>query len=528
MKSSKVPVIVLALVLLALIAVPLVIFFAPVGNGGRDAVPGAPYPHAGPVAQSDRDFANLLSQAEALVEERMRAALRAEQLGFDRYQRYRTDLDRARDLYQRGRNEAARERLQRLVEEGEAEIAAIEAREQALSDAESLAARLQENSHLEAHFQNGYREARSLFAQGQSALQRADYVSAKQSFEATAERLDALEEAAEAQAESWLQAARDALADGQVGRAREAYEQALSFVPKHADALAGLAEVESLVTVEAELVAINKLEQAGELDAALAQLETLLQAMPENSLLQARQEALREAILKREHAAALQVAAAAAETGDLDAQIAALERALDLIADPATLEQLRAAVAKRDQLRLETLLSDAFDALRGADYANARDLYREALALKSDSTEAKEGLERSARLLIAEVEFRENLTSAQRLANEGRYPMAASFFNRAMATRPANLPETDTERTLRTTLERQSKQVAVTLRSDNQTHVSIVGVLPPERFRSKELKLYPDVYRIRGTRRGQPDVEMELRVSVDQEPVSLTVIADGK
>ncbi len=528
MKSSKAPVIIIALVLIALIAIPLVIFFAPVGNGGRDSVPMGTSPAGVPLTSADNDLRALLNQAESLVEERMSAAVRMEQLALDRYQRYRSDLDRARDLSQRGRIEPARGRLQRLIQEGEAEMSAIEARAKALASSQSIGMRLRQSAHLASHFKTSYEAIRKHFGEGQSAIESANYARANESFAAALERLDALEESAQAQAKSWMQSAQEAVANGELGAARQAFEKVLSLVPGHNEAAAGLAEVEALLAVESQLQEIRQLEQAGDLDAALAMVLDLLVGRPGNPLLQGRQKALQEAIRKRDHAAALQAARVAAEAGDWDAQIAALEQALDLIADPSTLQQLREALAHRDRLRLEALLADGFASLRAAEYARARELYREALTINPESSEAKEGLERSARLLIAEIEFRENLASAQRLVGEGRFPMAASFFNRAMATRPANLPETDNERNLRNTLERQSKQVTVTLRSDNQTHVSIVGVFPPERFRSKELTLYPDVYRVRGTRRGQPDVEMQLRVSVDNAPVSLTVIADGR
>lgn len=525
MKSSKGPVIVLAVVLLALIAVPLFLFFAPVGNGGRDPLPIVP--GALPSTQ-EGDLAELLNRATHLVEDRMSAAVRNQRLALDRLQRYRGDLDRVRDAVSRGRTTQARERLERLLAEGEAEMAAIEARDEALALSESLTTRIANNRHLAAHYEQSFSDIQERFEQGKAALRQADYATALEQFESVAERLDALRETATAQANSWLADAEQALREGRIQRAKEAFEKVLSLIPEQADANAGLADLEALAAMESELSRIQQMQQAGELDAALAALAPLLEQAPDNPTLRARQKALQDSILDRDHSAALTDAEAAAAAGDLDGQIAALERALDLKADNATLQLLRDAVAARDKQRLESILSDAFTALRAAQYSEARDLYRQALELDSNSAEAKEGLERAARLLIAEIEFRENLASAQRMANEGRFPMAASFFNRAMATRPANLPETDAERHLRTTLERESKQVTVTIRSDNQTHVSIVGVMRPEQFRSRELTLYPDVYRIRGTRRGQPDVEKELRVSVEQGAVTVTVIADGR
>jgi tetratricopeptide (TPR) repeat protein len=528
MKSSKAPVIIIAIVLLALIAIPLVIFFTPTGNGGRNAVPVMPNSSGTIHIPVENELKSLLNIAEDLVENRMREAVRTGQFGLDRYQRYRNDLDRASDLLQRGRIGPARERLQRLLSDGEKEIAAIEMREKALSTLQSIAMRLQQNQHLKVHFQNSFKEIQDLLSEGQTALQRFDYTGAHENFDAAYKLLDVLEEAALIQAEVWIEAAQNAIDNGELRPAREAFEKVLSYLPDHREATMGLAEVVALEGVEEEIQTISQLEQEGDLDAALAKIAEVIASMPENPLLKMRKKALQDAIRERDYTKAMEAAQVAAQAGDLDGQIVALERALNLKADEFTLQQLREAVAHRDRARLEDLLANAFSALRSADYVNARDLYRQALTLNPQSNEASEGLERSARLLIAEIEFRENLASARRLADQGRFPMSASFFNRAMKTRPANLPETEDERSLRSTLERQSQQVALTLRSDNQTFVSIVGVFPPERFRSKDLMLYPDVYRIRGTRKGQPDVEIEIRVNVENGPISLTVIADGR
>ena len=58
----------------------------------------------------------------------------------------------------------------------------------------------------------------------------------------------------------------------------------------------------------------------------------------------------------------------------------------------------------------------------------------------------------------------------------------------------------------------QSQQVGLQVISDKKTYVSLIGVFAPERFKEKDLKLYPDVYKLMGTRKGYRSIEIEIKV----------------
>ena len=105
-------------------------------------------------------------------------------------------------------------------------------------------------------------------------------------------------------------------------------------------------------------------------------------------------------------------------------------------------------------------------------------------------------------------------SKAERRIAEGRYPLAAKLFNEALLSRPAKLsPEAlEKEEAIRSQLEAQSRKVIVNVTSDKRTHVSIIGVLPPERFKTMDLNLFPDVYKVRGRRQGYRPLEIDLKV----------------
>ncbi len=520
MSQKKGPVIFIAAIFLGLILVPVFIFFGPgVGGGGSRAE--QPPQHGGSARASDLE--ELARQARLLVSDRLAAALRRGEIDLETMGEFNRQLQRAEDLQSRGRGDQARAQFEQLIESAETELARFELADKARSLEASLSAQLAELAPLQSRFPNAYAATQSVFEEGKQALAQNAFSAAVDAFEETEERVQELAERGVAVVQQLLETGDARLKDLALEAASEAYEDALRIDAGNRKAIQGLEKVSALEGIQEEIAAIDLLIADGRLDAALRATEALLETRPDNPVLSDRRKSIRDLINARDFENLLAEADAAEERGDLVAAIDALEAALEIRADSSLVDRLRRIVEERRQIKLETTLGAAFARLQAADYPAARDLYREALSIDESSEEAQQGLERSARLLIAEVEFRENLEAAARTAEAGRFPLAATFFNRAMATRPSNLPETERERSLRQELEVQSEQVTVTIRSDNRTFVSIIGVLPPEQFRTKELSVFPDVYKVRGTRRGEADVEIELRVNAREGPKTITV-----
>jgi tetratricopeptide (TPR) repeat protein len=274
-----------------------------------------------------------------------------------------------------------------------------------------------------------------------------------------------------------------------------------------------------------EVAAIRELEQSGDLEAALEMVNALLEARPENRFLLGKQAALEAQLRDQEFQRLVAESVDFEAADDLESAIASLKSALDLKADPAQSERLARLESVFQARQLERLLADGFAALEAARYEEARDLYRAATDLAPDSEEAQTGLEKASSLYLAEIRYRQNLGAAARYIEDGRFPLAARLFNEAMTSRPnAVAPEqAAAEEDIRQTLEAQSEEVTVTLRSDRRSFVSVIGVQAPDRFRERELRLFPDVYKVRATRSGYRTVEMDLKVDATQPPPTLTV-----
>ena len=167
--------------------------------------------------------------------------------------------------------------------------------------------------------------------------------------------------------------------------------------------------------------------------------------------------------------------------------------------------------------------------MKAGSYDGARKLYREAVALAPESKEARTGLEKASSLYLANIRYTQNITSAAKYLKQGRYPRAAKFFNDAMTSRPSSIPpsQIQEESRIRTELALQSQQIGMRIVSDKKTYVSIIGVVAPDRFKEKDLKLYPDVYKLKGTRKGYRSIEMEIKVD-SRSPKEIEVICTEK
>ena len=112
----------------------------------------------------------------------------------------------------------------------------------------------------------------------------------------------------------------------------------------------------------------------------------------------------------------------------------------------------------------------------------------------------------------------------------GRYPLAAKFFNKALSSRPSQLAKAQQakESTIREILERESQPVPVRVLSDKKTYVSLTGVFPPERVESKDLSLFPDVYTLKGTRKGYRTIERTIQIDSTQSGTDIRIQCSEK
>jgi len=531
MSRSKGPVVFVAVALCALIVLPVLILLivrgggAAAGGGGGGAPPtenGRP--------SADFDLRRLAERAEGLVEGEMADALRRGDVSLDFMADLKRGAEKGREALVKGDRERARKLYGEVVQTAEAKLEQLKLAEKARALNDTVYAELERLDYLEPVFANSFKEAKATYNEALRDLNVGGYAESVDGFEMAGAILGDLEARGVQRIGGLLDAGNEALGDYELAAARKAFESVLEIQPENGKAKEGLARIEALEGIEDEVREVRELEEAGKLEAALARLEALARTHPGNAFITGQIETIQAKIRDRDFKAAVARADAAEAEGDLAAAIAGLEDALKLKESTDVSERLAALKERYKATRLEALLSDGFEALKAGRYENARDAYKEAVDLAPDSKEARAGYEKASSLFLANIRYTQNLANAEKYIEEGRFPLASKFFNEAMAARPNKVSSVQAKREadIRKTLETQNKEVPVLITSDNRTFVSIIGVLPPGKLRSEELKLFPDVYTVRGQRDGYKDVEIEFKVDATKPMPKIEVVADER
>lgn len=528
MSRSKKPVIVVAIFLGALMLLPLTIWMVSKAGGSGGSNSSGQSGSGGGRSETqivDYDLNQLADKVEKLLSEDIAEAVQKGDISLDLVADLKKEADKAESDLRSGKLLRAKERFLSVITSAENELAAIAAADKARALKDSTYAELQRLESLRAPFENTYREAVESYNQALRSLEAGEFVQSVEQFELAGAILGELEARSIQQVANLLEAAEAALEKYDLVPAREAFQAALEIDSANKAAKEGLAMVAALEGIADAVKAIRALENEGKFEEALAGLDRLAAEHPDNPFIENLRRSLEKRILARDFNKLIESSKVAEAAGDLSAAIADIEAALELKEDTAQQERLAGLQKKYKAARLETLLADGFQALKAGRYEAARNLYKEAVALDSDSKEARNGLEKASSLYLANIRYSQNVASAERYIEEGRYPLAAKLFNQAMTSRPAKLAPSQAkkEETIRKTLEAQSKEVPVTVESDGRTYVSIIGVLPPDRFKEKDLKLFPDVYKIRGTRKGHKEVEKEFKVDATKGSQTISV-----
>lgn len=527
MTRNKKPAIIVAALLTALIIIPvaLLLLSRTGGSSGGSAAQndGARADAASEVA--DFDLRQLANRAQALIEEELAEALRQNDITLDFMSGIKRDAERAADAAARGRLEQARADYEKVIETAEARLSAIELAERAREMSESTFSELERLEPLKASFENTYDESVAKYNSGLSALNAGEYATAVDDFEMSQAILGDLEARSIQQIGAFLDAGNEALEGYELETARRAFDSVIELEADNPEAREGLAMVEALDGISDAVAAIRELEDAGQLEEALEAMDRLAELNPENPFIEKQRQSLKDRIAERDFRELVAQSEEEEAAEEFALAIASLEAALEIKTSPEQEDRLSDLKELYKATRLEILLEDGYAALNAGRYEAARNFYKEATALAPDSKEARTGLEKASSLYLANIRYSQNLEAAAKYIEEGRFPLAAKLFNEAMASRPSKVTASQSAEasSIREVLEAQSEEVAVTVRSDRRTYVSLIGVFPPDRFREKELKLFPDVYKFRGTRPGYEPVEIEYKVDATQSNATITV-----
>ena len=316
-----------------------------------------------------------------------------------------------------------------------------------------------------------------------------------------------------------------ALAGNDAALARSQFELALRIEPGNAAAQNGLARAASLPEVIAAMRRGDAHEQDGELQAAAAVYREVLAIDPEYAAARTALDSVNARIADARFASLITQGFAAIDARRFEE--GAGHFAAALVLRPGS-ESARDGLAQAEQglvqseIRMAEVRATAFERTERWDEAIAR--YREALATDPTLAFAIEGLERAQQRADLDAKLTSLLDEPDTLLTDAGLRDGRLIFDEARAVAEPGPKLGEQIERLGQLIELATTPIPVTLRSDNETEVTVYRVGPLGRFASHELELKPGRYTAVGQRRGYRDVRETFTVLPGAENGPVTVV----
>ncbi|MEZ5502536.1 MAG: hypothetical protein R3E50_07665 [Halioglobus sp.] len=365
----------------------------------------------------------------------------------------------------------------------------------------------------------------STAAEGDALYKNRQYQEASASYQSGLTALQALQQAMPRELQRLLEAALAALEQGDADAASAALQVAATIDPDNGDVAALQRRADVLPKLLPLLDGAAKAEAAGDLAGAqqLLQQATALDPMHQR----ARSELQRVAAKAREQDfnAAMSEGYAALNAGRFDSARKAFNAAAKL--QPGASEAasaLQEVTSAETAQRLASLDQQGRQAEQKEQWQQAVAAYEQAQKIDGSVLFASDGLKRSRARAQMDQQFRTTLEQPERLSDAAVAAAAAQLVAQARQVTPSGTLLQQQIARLEALLRQASTTVTVTLRSDQETEVTVYKVARLGRFSEQVLTLRPGTYTALGTRNGYRDVRQSFTISHDQTPAPVTVI----
>lgn len=321
-----------------------------------------------------------------------------------------------------------------------------------------------------------------------------------------------------------LAAGAQALDAGDKAGAQQQFELALAIDPANAAAQRGLARVASYDALRAKLDSARRLEQSGDIAGARAAWKDALALDPDAQPAKDGLARLDAQAADAEFSRALGDALSALDRGAYDEAERRLARARALRAnDPAVQQASARLVEARRGVRLATLEREAAAQLAAENWSGAVASYRAAQQIDSSLDYARDGLAQAEPRAALAQRMQDTIAKPERLASPAVLQEAVRLLEQARAVPNPGPRHREQAANLARVIAAAATPVAVTLRSDGQTEVTVYKVGALGRFATHALELRPGRYTAVGSRVGYRDVREEFEIVAGAQNASVEI-----
>ncbi|MHA7817955.1 MAG: coiled-coil domain-containing protein [Pseudohaliea sp.] len=365
-------------------------------------------------------------------------------------------------------------------------------------------------------------------AEGDERYRERDFEAAIARYREALEAALALEARIPEERDAQLAAAGAAIEAGDLPAAEAAVSTAEQLEPGFARTAALRERVEALPEVIAGLERATEAENSGDLAAAREALAGATAADPAHQRAAAELARVSEALTRQRFTGAMSEGYAALDDEAFDKARSAFRRAERLVpGSPEAAAALQEVSVVETAAKLRDLRSAAESAAAAEDWDEALRRYEAALALDPTVLFAQRGLETAEPRAALDKALGKVIDDPDRLADPAVAGDAARLLARArgaLAEGTAAQPRLEAQADrLAALLERANTEVAVTLRSDGETSVTVYRVARLGTFEQRTLELRPGEYTAVGTRPGYRDVRETFRVAPEDPSLTVTV-----
>lgn len=324
-----------------------------------------------------------------------------------------------------------------------------------------------------------------------------------------------------------MQTAQSAFDDNDYPNAKQSIDKALmldisSEDPKRlADRVAKLPEINDLLTQIKTANAENNRQRERDL------INQLLKLVPERETHKQRSQQLTTAINNDNFQQQINQAYQALENANISAAQSALDKAKQLYSDRVEVRDLNQAIQQAEQnQQLRQLQTAAASAESADNWAAVQNHRQQIQSLRPADKANAEKLAAANKIVSLQQQIVAALASPLRLSNQSVASDAEALLSQARNYQNQSATLAFKSQQLESVLTAANQPVAVEIRSDNQTFISVRGVGNVGVTQGKTIQLKPGNYTFEGKRNGYKSKLKEVQVPLDKTLISVTLICD--
>jgi hypothetical protein len=320
--------------------------------------------------------------------------------------------------------------------------------------------------------------------------------------------------------------ADEALNAGMSDAALASYEYALLIKPDNKAAITGLARSRTLDEVLALITEADNLQQNNKFEAAREKYQQALAL--DKFAEQAREQikSVNQKINNRDFNNLMSEGYKHLQQNDLQKARLSFQRASRLKPNAAevvsALNQTQTGITNQ---QINEVLSNAVQLEAQERWNEAVSEYNKALAIDTNLAQAQEGKQYSQGRANLDSRLEQIIAEPGRLSNRSVYEESRQIFQAAST---ISNPQARLSRQIQSVgilLDNALDPVAIVLKSDNMTDVTIYKVGTLGKFEERNLSLLPGTYVMVGTREGYRDVRVEFTIQARQAPGQTVTIS---